>query len=268
MNGTDLIQGLGAAALAGASIAFVPRALVPVTRNHRGVLLPLTLGWSVAGASGVVLALGAIADAVAGRVRRPSELWAVVALAIVFAAGVLDDRQPSRRRGLVAHLRAMSRGEVTTGVVKLAAAVIAAAVWVAASHSSFWRATVGVPVIAGCSNLVNLLDVAPGRALKGALVAGAALALARTDPLVLVTLGVCLGVLVPDLRERAMLGDAGSNVIGIMLGMALFDRLGTLGLAVALAVILALHVLAETVSFSRIVEATPPLRWVDRLGRP
>ena len=268
MSGTDLIQGVGAAALAGASVVVIPRMRVPAASNHRGLLLPLTLGWSVAGASGVVLGAGAIADAVAGRVRRPSELWAVVAIAIVFAAGVLDDRQPSRRRGLVAHLRALTRGEVTTGVVKLAAAVIAAAVWVSASHASFWRATLGVPVIAGSANLVNLLDVAPGRAVKGAVARAAALAFVRADALVLVTLGACLGVLVPDLRERAMLGDAGANVIGIMLGMALFDRVGTLGLAVALAVILALHALAETVSFSRIIDATPPLRWVDRLGRP
>jgi UDP-N-acetylmuramyl pentapeptide phosphotransferase/UDP-N-acetylglucosamine-1-phosphate transferase len=268
MNGTDLIQGVGAAALAGGSVVVVPRTLVPVVRNHRGLLLPLALGWSVAGASVVVLGARAIADAVAGRVRRPSEAWAVLAIAIVFAAGVLDDRQPSRRRGLVAHLRAVTRGEVTTGVVKLVAAVIAAAVWVAASHGSFWRATLGVPVIAGCANLVNLLDVAPGRAVKGALVAAVVLAFVRADALVLVTLGACLGVLVPDLRERAMLGDAGSNVIGIMLGITLYDRVGTLGLAVALTIILALHALAETVSFSRIIEATPPIRWVDRLGRP
>ena len=63
-----------------------------------------------------------------------------------------------------------------------------------------------------------------------------------------------------------MLGDAGSNVLGLLLGIALFDRLGTLGLAVALAVILGLHALAETISLSRIIERLPPLRWVDRLG--
>jgi len=268
MSAADVIQGVGAAALAGASAVVMPRRLVPVVRNHRGQLLPLTLGWSVAGASAVVLAVGAVADAVAGRVRRPSELWAVVSIAIVFAAGVLDDRQPSRRRGLVAHLTALTRGEVTTGIVKLAAAVLAAAVWVAAGRNPFWRAALGVPVIAGCANLFNLLDVAPGRALKGAIFAGAALAIVRIDALVLVTIGVSLGVLVPDVRERAMLGDAGSNVVGLLLGIALFDRLGTVGLAVALAVILALHALAETVSFSRIIEVTPPLRWVDRLGRP
>ena len=65
-----------------------------------------------------------------------------------------------------------------------------------------------------------------------------------------------------------MLGDAGSNVIGIMLGVALFDRVGTPAWPWHSRSILALHALAETVSFSRIIEATPPLRWLDRLGRP
>src|SRR5262249_37756490 len=151
---------VGAAALAAASAGVVPRRLVPVVRNHRGVPLPLTLGWSVAGSCAIVLVLGAVADAVAGRVRHPGQAWALIPMALAFAAGVLDDRQPSRRRGLVAHLTALTRGEVTTGIVKLAAAVLAAAVWVAAARSSFWRAAFGVALIAGCANLLNLLDVA------------------------------------------------------------------------------------------------------------
>ncbi len=36
---------------------------------------------------------------------------------------------------------------------------------------------------------------------------------------------------------------------------------------VVLVVLVALNVLSEVVSFSRIIEATPPLRWFDRVGR-
>ena len=38
-------------------------------------------------------------------------------------------------------------------------------------------------------------------------------------------------------------------------------------LAVVLAALLVLHGLAETVTLSRLIEAAPPLRWFDRLGR-
>jgi hypothetical protein len=74
-------------------------------------------------------------------------------------------------------------------------------------------------------------------------------------------------LLVLDLRERAMLGDAGSNVLGFIIGLALFRLLPTWGLGFVLGVILILHALGETVTLSRIIEATPPLRWFDRLGR-
>jgi UDP-GlcNAc:undecaprenyl-phosphate/decaprenyl-phosphate GlcNAc-1-phosphate transferase len=91
---------------------------------------------------------------------------------------------------------------------------------------------------------------------------------ARYDDLLLAAaIGSAAAVLAFDLRERAMLGDAGSNLLGFIFGLALFRLLPTWGLGIALVMILILHVLGETVTLSRIIEATPPLRWFDRLGR-
>jgi hypothetical protein len=64
-----------------------------------------------------------------------------------------------------------------------------------------------------------------------------------------------------------MLGDAGANLLGFTVGLGLALRLATWQLAVAAAVVVALNVLAETVTLSRVIDAAPPLRWVDRLGR-
>ena len=76
-----------------------------------------------------------------------------------------------------------------------------------------------------------------------------------------------VAVLWLDLGEVAILGDSGSNLLGLVVGIGLF-RLGSIvALALALGAILVLHVLAETVTLSRIIEAAPPLRWFDRLGR-
>ena len=81
-------------------------------------------------------------------------------------------------------------------------------------------------------------------------------------------MGAALGLLGDDLRERLMLGDTGANVIGAVLGLAvvLGSRDEHRGSAVML-VLLALNVAAELVSFSRVIDAVPPLRWFDRLGR-
>jgi UDP-N-acetylmuramyl pentapeptide phosphotransferase/UDP-N-acetylglucosamine-1-phosphate transferase len=70
-----------------------------------------------------------------------------------------------------------------------------------------------------------------------------------------------------DLREQAILGDSGSNLLGLVAGIGVFHLRSIPGLALALAAILVVHLVAETVTLSRVIEGTPPLRWFDRLGR-
>ncbi|HXF72631.1 MAG TPA: hypothetical protein VNO79_08510, partial [Actinomycetota bacterium] len=82
--------------------------------NHRGVLLPRSLGLLVL-AGAVAWTVGA---EVVGGVGRPG--WAALAgCAAVFAAGLVDDLVPGGPRGLRGHLRALAQGRVSTGVVKL-----------------------------------------------------------------------------------------------------------------------------------------------------
>ena len=79
--------------------------------------------------------------------------------------------------------------------------------------------------------------------------------------------GASLGLLAFDLRERLMLGDAGSNVIGAALG---FGTVLTVSPPVRNGVLIALvvlNVLSEKVSFSRVIDRVGPLRIADRLGR-
>jgi hypothetical protein len=129
-------------------------------------------------------------------------------------------------------------------------------------------AAAGILLIAGSANLWNGFDVAPGRAGK-AFVAGATALMFFSPPaLVARVLGAEAAALWPDLRERGMLGDAGSNLLGFVLGAALYTRLSDAGVLVAAAAAVALNVLAETLTLSRAIEAVPPLRWLDRAGRP
>ena len=69
------------------------------------------------------------------------------------------------------------------------------------------------------------------------------------------------------LMEMGMLGDAGANVLGFLVGIGVLVVLAPSWLAVVLAALLVLHGLAETVTLSRLIEAAPPLRWFDGLGR-
>jgi UDP-N-acetylmuramyl pentapeptide phosphotransferase/UDP-N-acetylglucosamine-1-phosphate transferase len=157
---------------------------------------------------------------------------------------------------------------VTTGAVKLVAALLAAAItvsWTPREH--LWANVLALVAIAGCTNVWNGLDVAPGRAAKGFLVVAVVLLAVDVRAFLLICTGAAAAVLWPDLRERAMLGDSGANLLGFLAGAEIVRRLPEPWLPVAAAVVVALNLLAETVTFSRTIEAIPPLRWFDHLGR-
>lgn len=235
--------------------------------NYRGVRLPLTLGTLVAAAG----TAGAFVVAALHHVDQAG--WSVlVGSLLVFAAGVLDDLASGGPRGLRGHLRALAEPRVTTGLLKLFVVTAASIVVVVSLPRRETAAEVaGVVAIAACANLWNGLDVRPGRALKAflpvaaaALVSGVALGLIPTLPGVLVGAAVALPL---DVREKAMLGDGGANLLGFSAGLGLYVAMPRLGVVALAAVAVALNVVAETFTLSRLIERMPPFAWLDRLGR-
>jgi UDP-GlcNAc:undecaprenyl-phosphate GlcNAc-1-phosphate transferase len=234
--------------------------------NRRGRSMPVTLGWALA--IGLVGLLGVIWDQVDQIGFRESQAGELLGAVMVFAAGVVDDGYGGPVRGLRGHLRALLSGNLTTGGVKLAAAVLGAAVTVAwTPRDHLWANLLALIAIAGCTNIWNGLDVAPGRASKGFLVVALVLLAVDLKAFLLVCTGAATAVLIPDLRERGMLGDSGANLLGFLAGAEIVRRLPEVWLIPAVLIVIGLNVLAETVTFSRTIEAIPPLRWFDRLGR-
>jgi UDP-GlcNAc:undecaprenyl-phosphate GlcNAc-1-phosphate transferase len=203
---------------------------------------------------------------------RIGEMGVAVALLTValYVAGSVDDRRGDEpARGFGGHLSAARRGRLTGGVVKLVVGVLAGlgAGYVVADG---WAAVqIGV-MVALTANLVNLFDRAPGRAGKVSLMLAAFPALlAPADWTVAAAglLGALAGVLAADLSEKAMLGDAGANPVGGVLGLGLAVSMAEPVRLVAIAVLLALNAASEKWSFSRAIERTRVLAAFDRLGR-
>ena len=188
-------------------------------------------------------------------------------MSLVFAAGLYDDRRPAQVHGVRAHFGELARGRVTSGIVKIVAALAAAVIALVSAGAAGWTLVVAVLLVAGTTNLVNVLDVAPGRALKSSFVAAVLLLLVEPTRLGWATAGQAAALLPFDVRERGMLGDAGANLLGFVLGFTAFATLSTSWMAAALVVVLLLNALAETVTLTRIIRATPPLRWMDDLWR-
>ncbi len=236
-----------------------------------GVVLPLALFLVEAGRS-VVDAVGAGDDAI-----NLARLLTLVTVTGFCLLGAIDDVAGSgEHRGFKGHVLALLAGRVTTGLFKLlggaAVALVAVSpIALAASDGTIGRLLADAALVALCANLGNLFDRGPGRAIKVSLVAFAVLVLAagadESLSAVAVVAGAAAGLLVDDLREHFMLGDAGANALGAALGLGvvLAASPGTRNLVlVAVAV---LNVLGEVVSFSRVIDAVGPLRAFDRVGR-
>ncbi len=224
---------------------------------------------------GPAYVVGAVAGALAGGAGAP----AAVAGLGAGAFGALDDLVgDSSSKGLRGHLAAACRGDVTTGTIKIVGLGVTGLLtaWIvdrSRERTGPMATLVGGAVIAGSANVVNLFDLRPGRALKVVLLLSAPIvAGGRGTHLSTVTAGAAAGAamsaLPNDLAGRSMLGDTGANSAGALLGTALVGRTGPRGRLLALAVVTALTLASEKVSFTKVIESTPGLRELDALGRP
>ncbi len=223
-------------------------------------------------------------------------------LALVAAAlGLIDDAYGSGTdRGFKGHFRALARGRITTGMLKLvgigAASLVVAAIigQIAPWHSRLSGIALVAAVllaaaaIALTANFVNLTDLRPGRALKvytllvvlgiacvlAATASGSGLGASSSTLAVLSSLSLLVALLGPvvavwrfDLGEQGMLGDAGANAMGAVAGAVFVLGAPLWALGTYAAVLLALNIASERVSFSAMIERTEWLHRIDRLGR-
>jgi UDP-N-acetylmuramyl pentapeptide phosphotransferase/UDP-N-acetylglucosamine-1-phosphate transferase len=269
---TSVVRSFGIGAFAARTVlAWVrrdPRAGELERINFRGRTVTLAGGPALAAGATIGAAYGARGAAVAAA--------AVTAGAGSGAVGLYDDlvgnRPEQKAKGFAGHLGALRKGRVTSGLVKIAGVGTAAlAASALLSRERPGRGVVdlllGAGVIAGTANLLNLLDLRPGRALKAGALIGAPLGLGHGGGVAAGTLGAGAALIKPDLDEDIMLGDAGANALGALLGVALAARTGPAGRAVAVAVLAALTVASERVSFTKVISDTPWLRTLDELGR-
>ena len=239
--------------------------------NHRGE--PVTLLEGPAAAAGAIAA----ALAVPG---LPARTRAALTLAAAGAAGFgcYDDLAGSgKSRGFRGHLTALAHGEVTSGMVKLAGIGATGAAASALLGGPAVDKVINTGLVAGSANLLNLFDLRPGRASKVALAWAALLAAGSpaagrergqaARSAAAAAAGPALALLPEDLGERAMLGDAGANALGALLGAAVAAGLPRSARLAVLAGVVGLTAASEKVSFTKVIARTPALNKLDMLGR-
>jgi UDP-GlcNAc:undecaprenyl-phosphate GlcNAc-1-phosphate transferase len=240
--------------------------------NYRGRQLPAPLGVVIVPAALVALIPLTLLDRFGDVDVYPDNFT----LAMLFVPGVallgfVDDVLASSGRGWRGHGRDLLSGGLSTGAIK-AAGTLGLALFVASYlRGSDGEFLLAVAVLVLATNTSNLLDLRPGRSVKAFVLLGLGLTVSTQNVEAAASLGIfAAAILVAgffDLREKAMLGDAGSNAIGALAGLWMVLTLDTNGLLIALVVLLALNIFGEFRSISTVIERVPGLRHLDSMGR-
>jgi UDP-N-acetylmuramyl pentapeptide phosphotransferase/UDP-N-acetylglucosamine-1-phosphate transferase len=266
--------------LAGVAAAAAPAIVKAIAGSQFSKDLERTnfRGATVSLAGGPALAATATVTAAAGAADARTAAAVLTAGLGSGAVGLYDDivgARPEQKgyKGFAGHLRGLREGRVTGGAAKIAgvgASALLASAMLPSKRRGFGRAVevvLGAGVIAGSANLLNLLDLRPGRALKSSLLVAGPLSGGKQGAITAGPMGAAGALLPQDLGEEIMLGDTGANAMGAVLGVRVAAGTGRFGRAVVLAGIAALTLASEKVSFTKVIEKTPGLREIDGWGR-
>ncbi len=243
-----------------------------VRQNYLGKEIPVSAGISFP----MVTITAYLIYGWCGQYDLGFHVFLVGIMAISFL-GFIDDMLGKRDiTGFKGHFKALFKGRLTTGGLKaLGGGVIAFYLALTnptvISSISAGEVILDTLLIALFTNMLNLLDLRPGRAVKGFLLFGAMIViigLGKIDWMLMAPLlGAVLYYFWIDLKAGAMMGDAGSNVLGLSLGYLCVISLGIMPRIFILLGLLAVHIYTERYSLSQTIERVRWLRILDELGR-
>nr|WP_317333243.1 glycosyl transferase [uncultured Romboutsia sp.] len=192
-------------------------------------------------------------------------------LVSMFFAGILDDIIGNRDvSGLKGHFKSLLNGKLTTGGFKALFGGFIGIVISIAISKNIYDIVINTLIIALSTNLMNLLDLRPGRAIKGYLVVSLILLFTLGEyirNLLLLILPNVVAYFNQDLKAKAMMGDTGSNVLGISIGILFVMGYSLKIRLIWLAFLIFIHILTEKYSLTKIIENNKFLNFIDKLGR-
>ena len=195
-------------------------------------------------------------------------LFASISMSFV---GIIDDSLGNRGvTGLLGHFKALFKGTLTTGAFKALLGGFVGLTIAVTISKSIPNIIVATLVVALSTNMMNLFDLRPGRAIKVytllAIIIFIASAKFQREVMMLI-LPAVLAYFYFDLRALTMMGDAGSNVLGVSLGVFIVSSFGLAVQVVCLILLVLIHILTEKFSLTKIIENNKFLNYLDRFGR-
>ncbi len=238
-----------------------------VRKNYLGKDIPVSAGFSFPMAFMIVV----LVYALLGKYQSTYQLLLLGLMSISFL-GFIDDMLGQRDTlGFKGHFGALFKGRLTTGGLKAVGGGLIAFFAAVYISGAWWDIILNTLIIALFTNMMNLLDLRPGRAVKGYLVfllVIVIVAMGRMDYFLLAPLlGAVLYYFHADLQAKVMMGDAGSNVLGFALGFLVVTSLSLTARLGFLVFLIAIHIYTEKFSLTVTIEKNALLRAIDQLGR-
>lgn len=196
----------------------------------------------------------------------------ILAMILIGLIGLIDDLVGENDvKGFKGHIRALFKGKLTTGGLKAIIGFIAATLISIIVSESYIDFMVNVILIALFTNIINLFDLRPGRAGKVFVFIAIILLITTRNSEASIILFSAIGIMTIymkyDLKAKVMMGDIGSNTLGITLGAFCANTQPLNIKIIYLLILVALHLVSEFYSFSKIITKNKLLNYLDRLGR-
>jgi UDP-N-acetylmuramyl pentapeptide phosphotransferase/UDP-N-acetylglucosamine-1-phosphate transferase len=235
--------------------------------NYQGEVVPLAGGLIFVAS---LLSAGLFLQFVTG--QQPLELiYLTIGILAISMLGLLDDLVGNgENRGFKGHIRKLAEGKLTTGGLKAIGGGIISLYLVLPFSQNWVEIITNSFLVALAINTINLLDLRPGRAIKGfftGLIVIFAFGNLHQLMVVGIVAGITLAYLPYDFKAKIMMGDTGSNALGLALGLTMVWGLPFTGKLLGLSILVAIHIVAEIYSISKLIEQSPVLRLLDKLGR-
>jgi len=238
-----------------------------VKENYLGDKIPVGMGIIFIPA----VITGMIVLVFIGHIDKKLVLLELLGITVIGFAGVIDDLLGNRDTlGFKGHIRSLLKGTLTTGGFKALMGGLTASIISLFISDTAIQWILNTLIIAFFTNMLNLMDLRPGRAIKFFFfVWGISLVGWRnaTYSYLLFPLAGSLAAYIPvDFKGKGMMGDVGSNILGISMGIYYSLITGITAKVLIVSALILLHLIAERYSFTDIIYKNRILSFIDGLG--
>ncbi|WP_096201181.1 hypothetical protein [Bacillus sp. FJAT-45350] len=234
------------------------------TTNFEGKQIPYNLG--------VIIIVAFFLPGVLFYSNEILTLQSVIYVTLIWFSGFIDDRYGDKAsKGFRGHILVLlHERKISTGIVKIIVTGMASLFFVVLTSAVFNLEAVRILLLLLLlPHIFNLFDTRPLRASKVGLLYVASLLpfLTIVEPISFIYfIVVCSVIFVFEGRKLAMLGDNGATTIGAILAVITIVHGSPLHQWLTITISFFLTLLAEKVSFSKVIARSTFLSRIDRLG--